>query len=359
MAVKKQFQGSAEALGDRRVRVQCSSETIDRVGDIVIQAGIMHAASVPVLWQHNPDTPIGRAYPRMDNGVLVAEVEFAPAGVDAEADRICGLVKAGVINTVSIGFDAMKAEPMQASLPKGPQRYLETELLELSFVSVPAQPDAVVTNRAAQEKNMTIKAKPVGVAKGLYECGELARLLSNLSWIEESAEYEARREGDDSPLPAMLAAIMMAMGNALIAMTVEEVRELVGAEMDEAGEKAALPTVQKFRTAVTAELKSTREKAGRTLSAATRKALADIDAMHEECAAMLDAATKGYGNARAALTGMLKENADTETQSGGTVSTDGNSSATSADKAGPITGDRLRAVQAKARLMALVERHTA
>lgn len=353
MSVKKQFQGSAEALGERRVRVQCSSETVDRAGDIVMQAGIMHADSVPVLWQHNPDTPIGRAYPRMQDGVLVAEVEFAPLGVDAEADRICGLVKAGVINTVSIGFDALEAEPMKGALPKGPQRYLKTELLELSFVSVPAQPDAVVTNRAAQENIMTTKAKPVGIAKGLYECGELARLLSNLAWIEEAAEYEAEREGDNSPLPAMLGDIMMAMGRALIAMTVEEVNELVGAEQSEADEKSAPASVQKFRAAVTKELKAARVKAGRKLSAATCKALADIDAMHEECAGMLDAAGKLHAQARAAGAALMKENADTETQSSGTVSTDGNTSSTGADKAGPITGDRLRAVLAKARLMAM------
>ncbi|MFV3129269.1 HK97 family phage prohead protease [Niveispirillum sp. KHB5.9] len=248
MTMRKSFAGGqAQALGPRRVRVQCSSDGIDRTGEVVQQSGIEFPASVPVLWGHDPDLPIGRAYPRMERGALVAEVEFAPEGICEHADRVCGLVKAGVVNTVSIGFDVLKAEPMDRGRPGGPQRYLKSELLELSFVSVPANADAQVTERS--------RGRGVRV-KGLYECARLAGLLSELSWLEECVEAEAAREGDGSPLPEMLGRIMAAMGEALISMTVEEVNELLAIEAAERGAvgRSRKPAAVRFRGAVIARM---------------------------------------------------------------------------------------------------------
>ncbi len=138
---------TSEPLGPRSVRVQCSSATVDRTGEIVVQAGIKFAHSIPVLFGHDAQMPVGRAEPRLVNGNLVADVAFAPPGVSAKADEICGLVKAGIVDTVSIGFDPIQAEPMDPTRPRGPQRYLACELLELSFVSVPANRDATVIAR--------------------------------------------------------------------------------------------------------------------------------------------------------------------------------------------------------------------
>ena len=139
---------TSEALGPRSVRVQCSSATLDRTGEIVVQSGIKFAATVPVLFGHDTQLPVGRATPRLAGGNLVADVEFAPEGVSVRADEICGLVKAGIIDPVSIGFDPIQAVPMDPARPRGPQRYLSCELLELSFVTVPANRDAVVVARA-------------------------------------------------------------------------------------------------------------------------------------------------------------------------------------------------------------------
>ena len=90
---------TSEPLGPRSVRVQCSSATVDRTGEIVVQAGIKFAHSIPVLFGHDAQMPVGRAEPRLVNGNLVADVAFAPPGVSAKADEICGLVKAGIVNT--------------------------------------------------------------------------------------------------------------------------------------------------------------------------------------------------------------------------------------------------------------------
>ena len=74
----------------------------------------------------------------------MAHIEFPPAGTNAKSDEYLGLVKTGVIDTVSIGFNSHKSEP----LSRGGVRFTDWSLLEISFVSVPANPNAVVTARA-------------------------------------------------------------------------------------------------------------------------------------------------------------------------------------------------------------------
>ena len=255
MTIRKDFSAKADDLGPRRVRVQCSSDAVDRMGEIVVQAGVRFASSLPVLWSHDASQPIGRAYPSRDaGGNLVAEVEFAPEGISPKADEICGLVKAGVVDTVSIGFDPTSTQPMDPSRPKGAQRYTQAEWLELSFVSVPANPDAQVTARRHQTAVSATKSIKL-TAKGLCSVADLAWLLGELGWQQELAAWERDIEGDQSQVPAMLADAMMTLSNALLAMTEEEVAELL-AGIDPASVSGpngaivtagAAPMVQKLR----------------------------------------------------------------------------------------------------------------
>jgi phage head maturation protease len=71
-------------------------------------------------------------------------INFAPKGVLEIADETCALAKAGVLNAVSIGFRPLKSEPLRT----GGQKFTKWELLELSIVSVPANPSALVVQRA-------------------------------------------------------------------------------------------------------------------------------------------------------------------------------------------------------------------
>lgn len=151
--VLKFLAATAQPVGDRQVRVICSTASVDRMGEVVEQRGIGFGAyekgNPIVLASHDPAQPIGRASElSVAGGALRALVTFAPPGVSAEADKWCGLVKAGVVTGVSIGFDPTETEPMDARLPRGPQRYLSCELLEISFVSIPANAGAGVVERS-------------------------------------------------------------------------------------------------------------------------------------------------------------------------------------------------------------------
>ncbi|UQD96137.1 HK97 family phage prohead protease [Bradyrhizobium japonicum] len=133
--------------------VDCSTGDTDRAGEIVDQGGIdltNFKRNPIVLWQHNTGAPIARASEvGVVGGKLRARVTWPPAGVSAKADEIRGLVKAGVISAVSIGFRPKETIALDPANPKwGPQRYVRSELDEFSFVSVPANQNALVVQRA-------------------------------------------------------------------------------------------------------------------------------------------------------------------------------------------------------------------
>lgn len=247
-------------LGERQVRVICSTPDADRAGDMVMAEGIelsAYKANPVVLWNHDTDFPIARCVEiGVKGGQLEALVQFPPEGDDATADRIYKLIKAGVINATSIGFQPIKADPIKG----GGYKFIASELMEFSFVSVPANANALVVERAHAPAT---KDAPKLKIKGLYEVAWFAELLNSLGYLEECVQWEAQYEGDDSPVPEMLAAAMRQLGAALVAMTAEEVAELLAEESTEM--KSALPAkVKTFRAVV---------KAGRVLSSSNEDAL--------------------------------------------------------------------------------------
>jgi len=146
--------GTMQTLADRRqVKITCSSASVDLEGEIIDQAGVdltRFRMNPVVLWGHNPNMPIARAMNiELENGRLVAMVQFPPSGISERSDEVFGLVSCGVVNGISIGFLPVKSVPLDQGNPKkGPQRYQQSMLLEISFVSLPANPDALVSARS-------------------------------------------------------------------------------------------------------------------------------------------------------------------------------------------------------------------
>jgi HK97 family phage prohead protease len=238
---RKLYSGATETLTElRRVAVICSSPNPDVEREILVQAGIRldRFRNIPVvLFNHNPDWPIARCIEiGVVDGMLRAVVEFPPEGASARSDEIYNLIKAGVITGVSIGFLPIETEPIDPKESWGPQRYLQCELLEFSFVSIPANSDAVVTDKsatAAEERSGESKAIVRLSQKGLYEVGWLASLLESLGYLESYVAFEAAVEEDGSQVPAMLHDALQRLGAALVAMTAEEVTELLAGDDDD------------------------------------------------------------------------------------------------------------------------------
>lgn len=300
--VRKALGAATEALADaRQVLVTCSTAAIDRVGDIVEQAGIdvsNFARLKTVLWNHDQNRPIAKAVTVSIVGDhLEALVEFPPEGVSKLADETYGLIKAGVINAVSIGFLPTEGKALDGKDPKKGMRITKCELLELSFVSVPANPNAEIMERAMPAET---KAVPRLAVKGLYDLGNLVYALQLLGYSAQNAAWEAGYEGDGSEVPEQLAQACRDVGAILVAMTAEEVGEFLAcvAPTGEATEKRLPHLVVKAALAARATPPTT-EKAGRMLSTKNASALAEackaILAGHDTIKALVDEASADDG----------------------------------------------------------------
>ena len=129
--------------------------------------------------------------------------------------------------------------------------------------------------------------------RGLCEVASLAWMLDGLGYAHSCAEWEKDLEGDDSEVPAMLGEALKVLGEALLAMTAEEVAELLSAHLDEDDqvpdvEARDLPESERafIGAGRTPQARAWRRgialaRAGRTLSASNEKKLEAAQGHHE------------------------------------------------------------------------------
>lgn len=145
---------------DRVLRFIGSDETPDRDNDIIEVAGweLVNYRKNPVfLWAHDYRfPPIGRAVKvSKEEGGLMFDIEFPAEGVFPFADLIYNLYKGKFLRATSVGFIPKKSKPrdddlVDESLPEWRRgtRYQKQELLELSAVPVPSNPNALEVARS-------------------------------------------------------------------------------------------------------------------------------------------------------------------------------------------------------------------
>ncbi len=154
---------------DRVLRFIGSDETPDRDNDIIEVAGwqLDNYQRNPVfLWAHNYDEPpIGKAVnvtKDLVGGKLTFDIQFPDPDVYPFADTIYQLYKGGFLSATSVGFRGTKfktrddeAVSNQPEWMRG-RRYTEQELLELSAVPVPSNPNALQAVRGKGFKDEDI-----------------------------------------------------------------------------------------------------------------------------------------------------------------------------------------------------------
>jgi HK97 family phage prohead protease len=131
---------------ERVIRGVATTPNPDRVGDIVEPLGVRFKNPMPLLHQHDHDKPVGTVtFDRPTKDGITFEAKLPkidePGPLRDRVETAWGEVKAGLVRAVSIGFRAME----YAFLDSGGIRFTETEVLELSLVSVPANADAVIS----------------------------------------------------------------------------------------------------------------------------------------------------------------------------------------------------------------------
>jgi uncharacterized protein len=117
----------------------------DRVGDVVEPLGAKFKNPLPLLWMHYSDKPVGTATfgkPTEKGIPFTAKIASLdePGALKDRLDEAWQSVKAKLVRGVSIGFRALEYAYMEG----GGVRYVESEILELSLVTIPANADATI-----------------------------------------------------------------------------------------------------------------------------------------------------------------------------------------------------------------------
>jgi phage head maturation protease len=333
--------------GNRVVTYILSTEEVARDNHRIRTAGFKldnFKANPVLLWAHDAaQPPIGRFSDIwIDGDKLLGAVVYADRETYEFADTIYRLVKDRMINAVSVSWNPIRWKYSTDPKRPGGIDFLEQDLLEVSQVPLPCLPSALAIARSAgidtgpiarwaektydeakstwsrgmlarlyraakspapkQESNMaenSTREKPKHRAivsslasarfnRDLYACGWLASIVSSLKGIYSDAKWEAEYEGDDSPVPGQLADALKTLGGILIAMTAEEVGELLAAlpdgvaesgDIDDAGAMAHAASIAMAhaRKGLSADFPA---RAGRTISANTARCMRDACDMH-------------------------------------------------------------------------------
>ena len=131
----------------RVIKGTATTPTPDRVGDVVEPLGVKFKNPMPLLWQHKHDKPVGQVRfekptkKGIDFTAQLANVT-EPGTLKDRVDEAWQSVKHGLVSAVSIGFKALEYSFMD----DGGIHFQETEVMELSLVTIPANAEATISS---------------------------------------------------------------------------------------------------------------------------------------------------------------------------------------------------------------------
>jgi HK97 family phage prohead protease len=131
----------------RIIRGMATTPSPDRVGDIVEPLGVKFKNPMPLLWQHDAKKPVGTVTfdkPTKAGIGFVAKIAHIdePGTLKDRLDEAWQSVKLKLVSAVSIGFRSLEHAFIEGT---GGVRFLESEVMELSLVTIPANADATIT----------------------------------------------------------------------------------------------------------------------------------------------------------------------------------------------------------------------
>ena len=164
----KYFTQKAKEVDDRTLEFIGSTEDIDRDNEVIKLSGWRlknYKKNPVVLVNHNSfDLPVAKTtkvWADRDAKALKFRIKFPEADISPQGDTLYKLYKEGFMNATSVGFMPNRDKMVFGDLERGePQiTFKEQELLEISLVSIPANTDAMITQRKSFQD--AIEAKVV------------------------------------------------------------------------------------------------------------------------------------------------------------------------------------------------------
>ncbi len=132
----------------RIIRGIATTPETDRQGDVVVPTGVKFKNPMPLLWQHDSTKPVGTVKfdKPTDKGITfearIADIQ-EPGTLKDRLDEAWQSVKSGLVSAVSIGFRVLDGD--YEVMKTGGLRFLSTEVMELSLVTIPANASANIT----------------------------------------------------------------------------------------------------------------------------------------------------------------------------------------------------------------------
>jgi HK97 family phage prohead protease len=138
-----------------------SDSSQDRMGDVIDQSGWQLSAfrrNGVILFAHDSGSlPVGKATSiGVVNDKLMVTVRFAATGMGR---AVAGMVSDGFLKAVSVGFAPVSFKFSGDPARKGGIDFAQAELLEISIVPVPANPNALLQSVVEAKSATTPKAK--------------------------------------------------------------------------------------------------------------------------------------------------------------------------------------------------------
>lgn len=195
-----------------------TSPSPDRHGDIVEPLGIKFKNPMPLLWQHRSDQPVGTVRfdkPTKDGVTFEAKIATIsePGALRDRLEEAWQSVKIGLVRAVSIGFRSLE----HSFMDDGGIRFLESEVLELSLVTIPANSDATIQSiksfdaeqRAASGRKLNDEDRPTPPAPGkpltkIVKAQEAKPTMSKKSYAEQISAFEATLQAKNAEIDTIM-----------------------------------------------------------------------------------------------------------------------------------------------------------
>jgi HK97 family phage prohead protease len=194
--------------GSRRIKGTATTPSPDRMGDVIEPLGARFPAEIPLLLHHKKELPVGRAFFKKPtkNGIdFEAEIPVidTPGIVRDRVNEAWDSVKAGLIRGVSIGFRAINdaIEPLKT----GGLRFLETEILELSLVTVPANADATLAVlKSIDSQDLAASGLNTPGVTGTLPLVRAQKGAHPMTTAEQISAFEAKRAANTARMTAIM-----------------------------------------------------------------------------------------------------------------------------------------------------------
>lgn len=193
--MKKRFlRALAEGIEEETegpIRFVASTEDMARDGLIIEAQGWQledYRLNPVVLWAHDywgERLPLGRAEVEIVEGRLIAEVVFDQA--DDFARQVEGKYRRGFLNAVSVGWN---------TLERSEERVTKAELLDISAVPVPADPNALMERQRVGLRSLRRDLATVlgEIERGAHPPHTTAKAPEDTAW--DGSEEVGKAEGE-------------------------------------------------------------------------------------------------------------------------------------------------------------------